>query len=195
MPSDLALYAYSFFGTDAAPPARRAASTERFVAFEQYGNLVCRFLRRLGVREADLDDMVQEVFLVVARREADYDEQGRGRAWMYSICRRIAFSQRRKYARSREKLTDVAPEPAIVATQHACVEDRESLELGMRMLTLLPDSEREIFLLYEVEDLTMAEVARLVGCPLQTAYSRLHRARARVVAAVERAAADDQDEA
>jgi RNA polymerase sigma-70 factor (ECF subfamily) len=59
------------------------------------------------------------------------------------------------------------------------------------LLELLPENEREIFLLYEVEDVSMAEVAKIIGCPLQTAYSRLHRARARVVAEVERLAARD----
>lgn len=187
---DLALHAYSL--VPAASPAR-AASRERFVVFEQYGGLVCRFLRRLGVRESDLDDMVQEVFLVVARRQADYEEHGRARAWIYSICRRVALAQRRKYARSREALSDNTLEPACNAMQLAAVEGRESLALGLRLLELLPENEREIFLLYEVEDVSMAEVAAIVGCPLQTAYSRLHRARARVVAEVERLAARDDE--
>jgi RNA polymerase sigma-70 factor, ECF subfamily len=70
--------------------------------FEQHGAFACRILRSLGVHEADLDDMLQEVFLVVCRRQSDYEEQGRARSWMYSICRRVATAQHRGYVRERQ---------------------------------------------------------------------------------------------
>jgi RNA polymerase sigma-70 factor (ECF subfamily) len=158
-------------------------------AFEQHGDFVCRILRSLGVHERDLDDALQDVFVVVARRQQDYEEQGRARAWMYSICKRVAIAQRRKYRRTRETSETRAVEPSVAPTQLQDMQDREAFELGRRLLEQLPPKQREIFLLYEVEDMSMAEIARLVGCPLQTAYSRLHQARTRIVAVVERTAA------
>ena len=70
--------------------------------YEEHGPFVIRSLRYLGVREADLDDTLQEVFLVVYQRLNDYEEKGRARAWLYSICTRVAHAQRRKFGRRRE---------------------------------------------------------------------------------------------
>ena len=161
--------------------------------YEEHGAFVCRSLRYLGVREADLDDLLQEVFLVVYQRLNDYEEKGRARAWLYSICTRVAHAQRRKLGRRRETNSVLSPaEESAAPTQHEHVEDREALALGQSLLDQLPEQQREVFLLYEVEDMTMAEIAQALACPLQTAYSRLHKARARMLAAVERVTAESE---
>jgi RNA polymerase sigma-70 factor (ECF subfamily) len=156
--------------------------------FEEHGPFVCRSLRYLGVLEADLDDMMQEVFLVVYQRLSDYEERGRARAWLYSICTRVAHAQRRKLGRRRENVADVDLQEVAAPTQLEHVEDREALALGHRLLHQLSARQREVFLLYEVEDMTMSEIAQALDCPLQTAYSRLHDARARILAEVQRMA-------
>jgi RNA polymerase sigma-70 factor (ECF subfamily) len=151
--------------------------------FDDHAAFVCRNLRVLGVSEADLDDALQEVFLVVFQRLREYEERGRARAWLYSICIRITRAHHRKLKRRREQVVlgeaDVAP-----ATQLESVLDRESLLVGQRLLQQLPRAQREVFWLYEVEDVPMAEIARALDCPLQTAYSRLRKARGRVLDAV-----------
>jgi RNA polymerase sigma-70 factor (ECF subfamily) len=165
------------------PPQLRAL-------FEEHGSFVLRSLRYLGVREADLDDTLQEVFLVVYQRLADYEEKGRARAWLYSICTRVARAQLRRVGRRRETAMPAFSEESIEPTQLERVEDREALALGQRLLDQLPPQQREVFVLYEVEDMPMAEIAQALDCPLQTAYSRLHKARARILAEVERIAAE-----
>ena len=158
--------------------------------FEHYGAFVCRSLRYLGVHEADLDDLVQEVFLVVCRRLQDYEEKGRARAWLYSICTRIVSSQRRlKGKRLRESTplserTTAAPEVEPI--------DRVALALGWRLLHQLTQEQREVFVLYEVEEMSMSEIAQAMNCPLQTAYSRLHKARERILAEVRRLSAESE---
>jgi RNA polymerase sigma-70 factor (ECF subfamily) len=147
---------------------------------EQYGTFVCRSLRHLGVREVDLDDTMQDVFLVVHRRLDDYEDRGRTRAWLYSICRRVVVSHRRKSARWHDLPNAPPAELAVAPTQFEHVENREALVWGIRLLDQLAPQERQIFLLYEVEGLTMAEIAERLGCRLQTAYSRLYKARARI---------------
>lgn len=156
--------------------------------FEEQGPFVCRSLRYLGVREGDLDDLLQEVFLVVHQRLSDYEEQGRVRAWLYSICTRVAHAQRRKLGRRRE--STLLGEGTAAPTQLERVENREAVELGWRLVQQLPPPQREVFVLYEVEDMPMAEIAHALSCPLQTAYSRLHQARARILAEVQRLAAE-----
>jgi RNA polymerase sigma-70 factor (ECF subfamily) len=153
--------------------------------FEQHAAFVCRSLRRLGVVEADLDDMLQEVFLVVHKRLSDYEERDRVAAWLYTICARVAQAQRRKRARRRENVSADVPLGPAEPDQLRSIEQREAILLGQRLLALLPPDQREVFVLYELEDLAMREVAEAVGCPLQTAYSRLYKARERIFADVE----------
>lgn len=152
--------------------------------FEQHAEFVWRTLRNLGVASAELEDATQEVFVVVHGRLAAYEERDKMRSWLYAICVRVSQRQKRRYARRRELLGAELPERASAATQQVELERREALELGQRLLAVLPAAQREVFLLYEIEHMTMAEVAALIGCPLQTAYARLHKARERVQAEV-----------
>lgn len=161
--------------------------------FEEHGAFVCRSLRMLGVPEGDLDDALQEVFLVVFQRMRDYEERGRVRAWLYSICTRVVWTRRRVLRRRREDLGVEVPEAATAPTQHDRVVDHEALALGHELLQALPVEQRDVFWLYEVEELPMSEIARALNCPLQTAYSRLHKARERILAAVQMTAARDPD--
>jgi RNA polymerase sigma-70 factor, ECF subfamily len=158
-------------------------------AYEQHGAFVCRSLRYLGSAEADLDDLVQEVFLVVCKRLDDYEEKGRARAWLYSICTRIVHAHLRKAKRwrastplSEQELPAQLEEPV----------DRAALALGWKLLHQLPQEQREVFVLYEVEDMPMSEVAQALDCPLQTAYSRLYKARERILAEVRRLPAESK---
>jgi RNA polymerase sigma-70 factor (ECF subfamily) len=170
----------------ARPPLLRAV-------FEEHASFVCRTLRRLGVSEADLDDLLQEVFVVVHKRLPEYRDMGRTRSWLYSICTRVSQAQRRNQKRRRESLVPEPPEEISAASQHQHMEDGEALVLGQRLLASLPAEQREIFVLYEVEDMTMPEIAEALGCPLQTAYSRLHSARQRILAEVNRLGAKERE--
>jgi RNA polymerase sigma-70 factor (ECF subfamily) len=140
----------------------------------------------LGVPESDLDDLLHEVFLVVHKRLDDYQEEGRARSWLYSICVRVAHGQRRK---SQRLSAEPAPrEQSVPPSQLEHVQDRESLALGLRLLEALPPEQREVFVLYEVEDMPMSEIAQAVGSPLQTVYSRLYKARERILLALQKQA-------
>lgn len=153
--------------------------------YEEYEATVRRDLMFLGVPRGELDDSRQEVFLVVSQRLPKYEERGRMRSWLFSICTRVAWHRRRKLRNQREELVDY-PEQPIAPTQHERLVDQEDLALGCRLLSELSPHQRAVFWLYEVEELSMPQVARAIGCPLQTAYSRLRKARERVLAAVAR---------
>jgi RNA polymerase sigma-70 factor (ECF subfamily) len=168
-----------------APEAARALDVSEL--FKAYAGFVWRVLQHLGVREADVEDATQEVFVVVHRRIADYREQDRVRAWLYAICARVAKDHRRRIRRRREQLTDQLPESWAPATQAADLANQQALALGQKLLAGLPDKQRTVFLLYELEQMSMTEVALALGCPVQTAYARLHKARERILAEVERA--------
>jgi RNA polymerase sigma-70 factor, ECF subfamily len=149
---------------------------------------VWRCLRALGVGDAVLDDAVQDVFLVVQKKSAQFDGKGELRTWLYAIALRIARryraaaaeDARRRAADSRPLGTDDAealPElPAPADTEHS-VEHVERLELARRALERLDDSKREVFVLGHVEQMSAPEIAETIGIPLNTVYSRLRAAR------------------
>jgi len=146
---------------------------------------VHRTLRCLGVRERELDDASQDVFVVVHRRLHELEAPRALRAWLYGICLRKALAQRRAAARRREDAAG-PDERAVDADQEASVVRRERLTRALAILDGLPDEQRAVFVLYEVEQLSMAEIASIVGCKAQTAYARLYAARREVEASLRR---------
>jgi RNA polymerase sigma-70 factor (ECF subfamily) len=149
--------------------------------FTEHLSFVWRILRGMGVSEADREDVAQDVFLVVRKQLPRYEERGAMRAWLYGIAYRVASDHRRRARFRHEIPRDTPPEQPV--DEQARLEARESLELVEAALDALDPEQRRVFLLYEVEGLTMAEVAQAVKAPLQTCYSRLHAARSRVCAA------------
>lgn len=148
--------------------------------FEAYASFVVRSARYLGVREADLDDVVQEVFLVVHRRLGELESPAALRTWIYSICLRIVANYRRGQRRKREEPAADVPEGIDTETPSDLLERQRAREAVLRALEGLDDDKRDVFVLFELEELPMNEVSALLGCPLKTAYSRLYAARARV---------------
>ena len=155
--------------------------------FRQYAPFAWRALRRLGVPEADVEDVCQEVFVVVHRKLGDFEGRSSMKTWIYGICARTASDYRRSGRVRREVLTDAPPDAPHEPAQHEVVALRQARATLDRILDQLDDDKRSVFVLYEIEELTMAEVAEALSCPLQTAYSRLHAARKVVETAVERA--------
>lgn len=138
---------------------------------------VGRALRYLGVRESDLDDACQEVFVVVQRRVGDYEEHGTLRTWLYAICIRVAKAQRRNQHARREESLSLLGDAPVAPTQERELEKKHARELLASLLDELDDDKRNVFVLHEIEEMSMQDVSQIVGCPVQTAYSRLHAAR------------------
>ena len=148
--------------------------------FEAHGAFVWRSLRSLGVREQDADDVTQEVFVVVHRKLQEFEGRGTIRSWLYSICVRAAHGWRRRAPMRLEVPTEELPEPAPVPGAAGVDDDVGAVRLRDRLhqaLAALEPGKREVFVLYELESMSMAEIAQALGVPLQTAYSRLHAAR------------------
>lgn len=136
-----------------------------------------RLLRRLGIPEADVDDAVQRVFLVVARRVGDI-EPGRERAFVAATAARVASEDRRARSRRREDPEDADAFSAAPAPDELLDQRRARATLD-RVLATLPADLREVFVLFELEQLTTPEIAALLAIPLGTTASRLRRARER----------------
>ena len=153
--------------------ASMPTAAELFVA---HGAFVWRTLRALGVSDADVDDVVQEVFVVVHRRLPELKPTGSVKSWLYSIAVRSAHGWRRRPAR-RELATDAPPERAVGGFGEAELDAQRRSERLLAALATLDEDKRVVFLLYELERMTLAEIAEAVAAPLQTVYSRLGAAR------------------
>jgi len=149
--------------------------------FDAHAEFVGRALRCLGVNERDLADACQEVFLVAHARLAEFEGRASIRTWLYAICVRRALTHRRGVARRREDAVAEPPEPAVLVTSASTpereVERARAVGMALEILDSLDEEKRAVFVLYEVEQLSMPEIAAAVACPLQTAYSRLYAAR------------------
>ena len=154
--------------------------------FREHAAYAWRVLRRLGVHESDVEDVCQEVFVVIHRRLAEFEGRSSVRTWVYGICVRAASDYRKRAHRRRELVTDAPPEQESKEDPHQALATRQARTRLDAILAELDDEKRAVFVLYEIESLPMNEVAEAVGCPLQTAYSRLHAARAMVTAAARR---------
>jgi RNA polymerase sigma-70 factor (ECF subfamily) len=170
-----------------APGASRSVPLPSFdEVFAECAPFVWRALRRLGVPEGDVEDIAQEVFLVVHRRLPTFQRQSAVRTWVYGICLRVASDHRRRLHRARERPMEDPPETAVPAEQDAAIDRRRALAWLDGVLDELDDAKRAVFVLFEIEQVPMAEVAAAAGCPLHTAYARLYAARKHVEAAARR---------
>lgn len=159
-----------------APLTPRQAPATFPEIFEQQAHFLWRTLMNLGVPRHDAQDLCQEVMLTVHRRLPDFD--GRSlRGWLYGICVRVASDYRRSARVRREVPTEALPERAQEPEQVEKVHQARELRRTLEALDSLDEGKRAAFVLYEVEELTLAEVSEALEVPLQTVYSRIKAAR------------------
>jgi RNA polymerase sigma-70 factor (ECF subfamily) len=156
--------------------------------FDDNYDYVWSSLRRLGVYERDLEDLVHDVFLEVHAKLARYDRSRPIRPWLFAFAVRFA-SDYRKLARHRTELPgDV--EQSKTAASAPSAEDvlatRDSARLLQAALDALSIELRAVIVLYEIDETPMKDVAEALGVPLFTAYSRLRLARAQCAETIKR---------
>jgi RNA polymerase sigma-70 factor (ECF subfamily) len=156
---------------------------------EQHSAHVWRTLYYCGVAPSDLKDACQEVFLVISRKLGEFEGRSSLRTWVYQICVRVAAGYRRSARLRYERVVAEPPEVAVHETQQDELEERRTRERLVAILEKIDEDQREVFVLYEIEERPMAEIASALGCPLRTAYSRLEAARKEIMRAWRRAEA------
>ncbi len=154
--------------------------------FRAYSSFVWRVLLRMGVSEADVEDVAQEVFLGIHRNLPRFEGRCSLRTWVYGICHRRAVDYRRRAYTRYEIATEEPPDAGSEAPQDEGLDLAQAKASLAQVLDSLDDDKRAVFVLFEIEQIPMEEVAEIVGCPLQTAYSRLYAARRKIDAAAAR---------
>jgi RNA polymerase sigma-70 factor, ECF subfamily len=163
------------------PPSDAA---ERMPDFDQiyreHFSFVWHCLRRLGVLESSLRDAAQDTFLVVHRRLPEFEGRSPIRSWLYGIVIRVASNYRRTRQRrdgcTHELDLDTLADDSDT-NQQQTLEQRQSLELVRELLLELDVDKREAFELTELHELSVVEVAAILGTNPGTIYARLRAAR------------------
>lgn len=165
-------------GSSSLDGTRLPASLLRRLVQEHY-DFIWRLLARLGVADAEVDDAAQQVFMVLVTREGLSIKPGSERAFLYGVALRVAKEFRRRAQSSQnhvapdpDRLIDAAPDLEAVAARNQA---RRQLD---RILERMPENLKEAFILFELEDLSVPQIAELLAIPGGTVASRLRRARA-----------------
>jgi RNA polymerase sigma-70 factor, ECF subfamily len=152
--------------------------------YRTYAARVARWVGHLGGPNADVDDLVHEIFLVADRRLPEFRGDAKIATWLYRITERVVRSRRRN-ERVRRWLAQVRRpdvQRALSPTQLTPIEElerRRDVETVYRILDRLPDKYRDVLILFELEGASGEEIATLTGRKLATVWVHLHRARTR----------------
>jgi RNA polymerase sigma-70 factor, ECF subfamily len=148
--------------------------------YETWFEEVSRWIRALGGLEADRDDIVQEVFLVVRRRLKDFDGANLP-GWLYRITtRQVRDFRRRAWVRhifTRRRATEPDVLPHAGGGPVAALERKEEQRVLQTLLMKMAEARRTAFVLFEIEGMSGDEIARVQSIPLNTVWTRLHHAR------------------
>lgn len=147
--------------------------------YAQYFPLVWRSLRRLGVHDAELEDAVQDVFLVLFRRRDEFELRSSLRTWIYGIALRVAKDYRRasqRHDRRVEALSAASGHSAYAPQPDEEAERREACQALSAALGRLPDEAREIIVLVELEQLSVKEAAEALDLHVRACQRRLKKA-------------------
>jgi RNA polymerase sigma-70 factor, ECF subfamily len=165
------------------PP--RGASTPVFrEIFERELSYVFTALRRLGVAEADREDLASEVFFRVYQRRDDYDPARPIKPWLFAFALRVASEHRRRSRHHHEELggaSDAADHAVAAATSNG-----DDADLVYTALEALDLDKRAVLVMHDLDEQSVPEIARALAIPEGTAYTRLRAARAQFTAAVRR---------
>jgi RNA polymerase sigma-70 factor (ECF subfamily) len=148
--------------------------------YDDWFNEISRWIRALGGPDADRDDIVQEVFLVVRRRLGSFDG-GNLAGWLYRITRRQVRDFRRrswvKHIFSKSRLVEMDALPHGGGSPASDLEHKEKQRVLSALLRRMNADRRATFMLFEIEGLSGEEIALIQKVPVNTVWTRLHHAR------------------
>jgi RNA polymerase sigma-70 factor (ECF subfamily) len=178
-----------------ASPSPEAVPAFRELYDTHFG-FVWRAAANRGVPEAAMDDVVQEVFLVVHRKLPEFEGRSTVRTWLWGIVRRVVADHLKKRG---NQASGQDPLDAHVLQSHEDpalqVEQRAAAALVDALLQKMTDAHREVFVLYELEQLTTREIAELTKTNDNTVQTRLKAARRTFQQALERHRARERRDA
>jgi RNA polymerase sigma-70 factor (ECF subfamily) len=144
--------------------------------YEQHVPLVHRVARRMGLPESDFHDLCQEVFLRVYRGLGRFRGEAQFSTWLYRIVlHEVARAGRARSVRAVVLTLLGRPTPPPVPDEQLA--RAEATQQLAHLLDRMKPKHRQVFVLYELEELSPERIADVLGCPVETVRSRLRHAR------------------
>jgi RNA polymerase sigma-70 factor, ECF subfamily len=158
--------------------------------YQRYFSFVWSSARRMGVREHELDDVVQDIFITVHGKVSTLKQPDSLRSWIYGITRRTVSTYHRARRTKVASAAALSSEPDMQyprqLSPHDLAEQSDEANVMLQLLAKLEPSKREVFELTEIDEMTAPEIASAIEVPLNTVYSRLRSARQELEAALVR---------
>lgn len=177
--------------SEPASPSASAAVVDAAALFRAHAGFVATFAARLGVPAGDIDDVVQETFLVAHRRGGFREGEARPTTWLAEIALRVwstlRRTRRRRAAEQDEDAMALVPAPGDPFERAAAT---EALSRVDRALSTLDLDHRAVLVLFELAGESCEDIAAGLGIAIGTVYSRLHNARRKFHKAYEALTAD-----
>jgi RNA polymerase sigma-70 factor (ECF subfamily) len=149
--------------------------------YVDHAPFIGRVLARLTGAGPHVDDLIQETFIVAFRKRASFDGRSAARTWLYGIAANLAMRHRRgvgRWLRALGVLSDEPGDPITVRPDHDLDRARAATAVH-EVLAQLPFKQREVFVLYELEELEGQAIAAMLDIPINTVWTRLHHGRKR----------------
>lgn len=159
--------------------------------YRDHVRFVWRSVRRLGVADAEVEDVTQHVFEVVHRLLPEFRGDARITTWLFAIVRRIVSDHRRSAYERRRSLHESEVDLASAPDQERAFAHQQARTLLDGLLDELDEDKRTVFVLCDIEGIAVKEVADLIDAPVQTVYSRLHAAREKLERGIRRLTGGD----
>ena len=149
----------------------------QFMTREHF-DAVWRSAKRLGIDAGRAEDIAQKAF-IIASEKLQQIEPGKEKAFLMGVVARLSSDARKHafYARASNQQDALSARFSTGSTPEQVVSREQALQILDQALSQLPDELREIFVLSQVEEMTMADIAQALGIPSGTVASRLRRAR------------------
>jgi RNA polymerase sigma-70 factor (ECF subfamily) len=145
--------------------------------FRAHASFVATFLHRLGTPQHEIDDLVQEVFVVAHRKGGYVRGPAQPRSWLGAIAVRVAQAGHRARRRKEAPNSPAVDDLSMSSDTLERIETQRSVARVQRALATLPVEQRAAFVLFEIEGETCESIAATWDVPVGTVYSRLHHAR------------------
>jgi RNA polymerase sigma-70 factor, ECF subfamily len=191
--------AYGSNDMSARPDDLQAAAVSFANLYDAHADFVWRNARRLGARPESLDDIVQDVFMVVHRKLHELNSRESLRAWLFSILVRTIQNHKRSLRRKDPHVRsgESALDPAYVAdaphlSPHAMAERSDAVRLVLQALQDLDADKREVFILSELEEMSVPEISEALSVNAHTIQSRVRAARKQFEQTMEKHRARDE---
>lgn len=163
---------------EAARPGISHEAVDIGEAYQKHAPFIARVIEKLTGSGPHVDDILQDTFIIAYKKREQFEGRSALRTWLYGITKNLCMHHKRGLARFlnfKEKLQSIPS--ADSPSPHKTLEVSRELELAESVITSMSFKQREVFVLYELEEMEGPEIAELLNIPIGTVWTRLHKAR------------------